>query len=144
MTFEKNVDNSNIDNLLNTYLDIVEKTDWTPFIASTSISFVKELIFLFDEDYLNRKINIIELWFLLKKLKENLEKSNKFISYNSYVIDSINIHRKYNLKTILKYDWKYKLSTYYRNWINKIKFEYGKKLNEESKEFYSDTFLENL
>jgi len=139
MTFEEN-----IDNLLNSYLDIVEKTDWTPFIASTSVPFIKELIFLFDEDYLNRKINIIELWFLLKKLKENLEKSNRFISYNSYIIDSINIHRKYNLKTILKYDWKYKLSTYYRNWINKIKFEYGKKLNEENKEFYSDTFLENL
>ena len=133
-----------IDNMLNFYLDIVEKTDWTPFIASTSVPFIKELIFLYDNDYLNRKINIIELWFLLKKLKENLERNSRFLWYNNYNIDPTNIHRKYNLKTILKYDGNFKLSTYYRNWINKIKFEYGKKLNEEKKEFYSDTFLESI
>jgi len=125
-----------IDKKAEEYLELYKQVDFQPFIVSNI--FLKELIYFQDLDYLQNKFNIIENTFLLKLLYLNLKKTKQNIKTSDYNIDPSEIYHKYNLKTLIKYNGKFKFTTYYNQWIRKIKLEYAKKLKESRMELSFD------
>lgn len=125
-----------IEERVDMYVDLLEKVDYHPFIMSNI--FIGDLVYFQNKDYIQNKFNIIENTHLLKLLYLNLKRTTQKINTADYFVDPSEIYHKYNLKALIKYNWKYKFSTYYNQWIRKIKLEYAKKIKEYNKEINMD------